>query len=134
MVGCFFAFLAQQGVFGTALGIVWIHGTLEIAAIVIAGGAGFQLGWGWIAPGTLPRRKAFVRSARSSVVIIVGLIPVFIVAGLLEGFVTRHTTMPLALKLLIIGASLAFLIGYFLVLPRVRARTAGETRLAPTTD
>ncbi len=132
MLGCFFAFLAQQGVFGTALGIVWVHGTLEIAAIVIAGGAGFQLGWGWIAPGTMPRLTAFAKSARSSVTIIVGLLPVFLVAGLLEGFVTRHTMMPLVVKLLIIGASLAFLIGYFFVLPLVRARAAGKTRLTPS--
>ncbi len=124
MLGCFFTFLAQQGVFGTALAVVWIHGTLEIAAIVIAGGAAFRLGWGWIAPGTLPRRTAFMRSARSSVKIMIALIPILIVAGLLEGFVTRLTEMPPLLRVLIIGGSLAFLIWYFVLLPIRHARRA----------
>lgn len=122
MLGCFFTFLAQEGVFSTALGVVWIHGTLEIAAIVIAGGAAFRLGWGWIAPGTLSRKAAFVKSARSSVKILMALIPILIVAGLLEGFVTRLTDMPSGMRVLIIGGSLVFLLWYFVALPIRHAR------------
>lgn len=124
MLGCFFAFLAQQGVFETALAVVWIHGTLEIAAIVVAGGAAIRLGWGWIAPGTLPRRAAFVRSARSSVSILIALIPILFVAGLLEGFVTRMTEMGPLGRTAIIGGSLVFLLWYFVALPIRRGRTA----------
>ena len=54
-----------------------------------------------------------------------GLVPVFVAAALLEGFVTRLTEMPLAGSVLVIGGSAAFLVGYFVVLPARRARERG---------
>jgi hypothetical protein len=47
----------------------------------------------------------------------VGTVPVFIVAGFLESFVTRYTNMPLWLSLVIILGSLSAVIGYFIVYP-----------------
>lgn len=47
----------------------------------------------------------------------VGLVPVFIVAGFLESFVTRYTNMPMWLSISIIGTSLAFIIWYFVIYP-----------------
>ena len=52
-----------------------------------------------------------------------GLVPLFFVAGFLESFVTRHTEMPLAASLAIIGGSAAFLGWYFVWYPiRLRRR------------
>jgi hypothetical protein len=49
--------------------------------------------------------------------IAVGLVPIFITAGFLESFVTRHTEMPIWLSLTIILGSLAFIIWYFIIYP-----------------
>ncbi|MDX1420030.1 MAG: stage II sporulation protein M [Rubricoccaceae bacterium] len=123
MVGAFQFFFWEQGVFGESVQTIWIHGTLEIAAIVLAGGAGLAMGNALLFPGTYPRLVAFRRGAVRGLKIVIGLVPQFVVAALLEGFVTRHTAMPVALSGLIIFGSLAFVLGYFVWLPaRVRRR------------
>lgn len=118
MLGTFHTLFAQQDLLAESLLVVYIHGTLEISAIVIAGAAGFVLGNGLLFPGTFPRRTAFKNAARQGSIIAVGLVPVFLLAAFLEGFVTRHTSMPVGLHLLIIGSSLAFVLWYFGVRPR----------------
>ena len=69
-------------------GLILPHGLLELSAIVIAGGAGLRIGWAIIAPDDHARGTAVAEAGRRSVPIILGLILVFIVAGLIEGFVT----------------------------------------------
>ncbi len=117
MLGSFFAMFYQYNVLGKALKVVWIHGTLEISAIVIAGCAGFILGNSFMFPGSYSRLESFKRGAKDGIKIIVGLIPIFICAGFLESFITRYTEMPLWLSLIIILGSLTFLIWYFIWLP-----------------
>lgn len=117
MLGSFFAMFYQYNVLGKALKVIWIHGTLEISAIVIAGCAGFILGNSFMFPGTYTRIESFKRGAKDGIKIIVGLIPVFMCAGFLESFITRYTEMPLWLSLTIILSSLTFLLWYFILLP-----------------
>ena len=69
-------------------GLILPHGLLEITAILVAGGAGMQLGWSLINPGDRPRAVALVEESKRSASIIIGLILVFVLAGLIEGFVT----------------------------------------------
>jgi uncharacterized membrane protein SpoIIM required for sporulation len=69
-------------------GLILPHGLLELSAVVIAGAAGLRLGWAIIDPGDRTRRDALAEQGRRSVVIILGLVVVFLVAGLIEGFVT----------------------------------------------
>lgn len=69
-------------------GLILPHGALELTAIVIAGGAGLHLGWTAIVPGDRSRPMALAEEGRRSVVVILGLVAVFTVAGLIEGFVT----------------------------------------------
>jgi uncharacterized membrane protein SpoIIM required for sporulation len=126
MIGAFLFLMSVEGALADAMRTVWIHGTLEIAAIVVAGGAGLALGRGMLFPGTLPRRTSFMESAQRGLKIVIGLVPVFVAAGFLEGFVTRHTDMPLALALLVIGGSLAFCLWYFIFLPASRGRAASS--------
>lgn len=113
MLGAFQYFLHAQGVLGAALPVVYVHGALELSAIVIAGGAGLAMGNGLLFPGTLPRGESFRRGARRGLKIVVGLVPVIVAAALLEGFVTRHTEWPLAVRLAIIAVSFGFVGAYF---------------------
>jgi uncharacterized membrane protein SpoIIM required for sporulation len=125
-IGAFAHLFASQGLAGDFFRVVFIHGALELSAIVIAGGAGFAMWNGLVFPGTYPRLVSFRRAAVRGLKIIVGLVPVFAVAALLEGVVTRRTEMPLAASLAVILGSFAFVVWYFVALPaRVgRARHA----------
>ena len=129
MIGAFQYFFIARDLAAESMLVIYIHGTLELSAIVIAGAAGLVLGNGFLFPGTYTRRASFVRSARQGGKIVVGLIPVFVIAALLEGFVTRYTNMPPALSLLIIGGSAAFVLWYFVLMPlRVEQRDAQAQR------
>jgi len=119
MLGSFQYFFFEHGVLSQSLLTVWIHGTLEISAIIIAGGAGIVMGNSILFPGTFSRLESFSTAAKDGMKIVIGLVPVFIAAGFLEGFVTRHTEMPLTLSLLIIFSSLSFVIYYFIIYPRL---------------
>jgi len=131
MLGAFGHFFWAEGLLAVAMRTVWIHGTLEIAAIVVAGGAGLELARGLLFPGTYPRGHAFAEGARRGAKIVVGLTPVFVVAGFVEGYVTRYTEMPLAAALAIILGSLSFALWYFVLYPRRVARSAPPSVPSP---
>jgi uncharacterized membrane protein SpoIIM required for sporulation len=117
MVGCFFTFLGQQGYLNEAFKVVMLHGTLELSAIVLAGGAGFVMGNSILFPGTYSRMASFKRGAIEGLKIVMGLMPVFILAGFIEGFFTRFTNMPIAISLFVITGSAAFIIYYYILYP-----------------
>ncbi|MFN8359685.1 MAG: stage II sporulation protein M [Candidatus Kapaibacterium sp.] len=117
MLGAFQYFFVTKGLFWQSFLVVWIHGTLEISAIVIAGCAGLTIGNAILFPGTYSRGYSFRRGAKQGLKIAVGLVPVFIMAGFLESFVTRHTDMPIVLSIGIILLSLSFILGYFVYYP-----------------
>lgn len=119
MLGAFQFFFYKHGLLLPSMLTIWIHGTLEIAAIIIAGCAGFVMGNSLLFPKTYSRSYSFKRGAKQGLKIVIGLVPVFIAAGFLEGFVTRHTGMPLVISLFIILSSAAFIIYYFIVYPRL---------------
>jgi uncharacterized membrane protein SpoIIM required for sporulation len=73
---------------GKFWGLILPHGLIELTAVVVAGAAGLRLGWALISPGDKTRAAALVDEGRRSVVVVLGLMVVFIVAGLIEGFVT----------------------------------------------
>ena len=118
MVGSFQYFFHTQNLLLESASTIWIHGTIEIASIIVAGAAGLVSGNAILFPGTYRRRDSFRRGAKDGLKIILGLVPLFILAGFIESFITRLFGMPLILKLLIIGASLAFVLFYFIWYPR----------------
>ena len=85
MVGVFQYFFIQKGLFYESFLTIWIHGTLEISAIIIAGAAGLTMGKGLVFPGTFRRIQAFQKSARRGLKIMVGIFPIFVAAGFIEG-------------------------------------------------
>ena len=118
MLGSFQYFFYQQGLLFQSMLVIWIHGTLEISAIIISGAAGMVLGNSILFPGTYSRRESFVIGAKDGVKILVSLIPIFITAGFLESFVTRFTNMPIYISLFIILGSLSFIIWYVWIYPQ----------------
>lgn len=127
MVGAFQTFFYQHGLLWESSLAIFLHGTLELWAIIVAGAAGIALGNGWLFPGTYSRLESFRRGAKRGLKIIVGTIPIFIMAGFIEGFVTRHTELPDFLRLGLILLSLAFIIFYYIYLPNRKKNGNTET-------
>ncbi|MEO0726374.1 MAG: stage II sporulation protein M [Bacteroidota bacterium] len=117
MVGCFQYFFIKEGLFWDSFLTIWIHGTLEISAIVIATAAGITMGHGPAFPGTYTRLQAFQQSARRGAKIMLGTTPLFIIAGFLEGFMTRQTDTPDLIRGAFILICLLFVIVYFVWYP-----------------
>ncbi len=82
---------------GLFFGLILPHGLLELTAVIVAGAAGLRLGWALIAPGDRTRATAVAEEGRRSVAIVLGLILVFVVAGLIEGYVTP-SPLPTAVR------------------------------------
>ena len=118
MLGSFFALFYQEKLLLDSILVVMLHGTLEISAIIIAGGAGLRMGNSILFPGTYSRMESFKMGAKDGLKVVMGLMPIFIMAGFIESFITRYSNMPLVLKILIIALSLAFIIFYFIIYPQ----------------
>jgi uncharacterized membrane protein SpoIIM required for sporulation len=87
-VGVAAGLFAAAGQLPLFWGLILPHGLLELTAVFVAGGAGLRLGWTLVDPGDRPRRSALTEEGRRAIVIVIGLVGVFLVAGLIEGFVT----------------------------------------------
>lgn len=88
------------------------HGVLELSAIFIAGGAGFLLASALLFPGDLTRRDTLVLKGHQAIRLILGCIPLLIVAGVMEGFVSPSSLPPPAK--LALASSLALLLFLYL--------------------
>ncbi len=117
MLGSFQYFFFSKGLGLQSVLVIWIHGTLEISAIVLAGAAGLVLGNSFLFPKTYTRIESTLRGAKQGLKIVLGLIPIFIVAAFFESFVTRHTEMPMVISLIILSSSAAFIIWYVFIYP-----------------
>jgi uncharacterized membrane protein SpoIIM required for sporulation len=73
------------------------HGVLELPAIFISGGAGLEIARGLLFPGMLPRKASLAQAGSRASRLLLGTIPMLVVAGLLEGFFSP-THVPVAMK------------------------------------
>ena len=122
MLGAFHTFFFLNNLGWQSILVVWIHGTLEISAIIIAGGAGFIVGNSILFPQTYKRLASLKRGAKDGMKLMIGLVPIFIVAAFLEGFITRYSTMPKAISILILASSFSFIVWYFIAWPIILAK------------
>ena len=128
MLGSFQYFFYEKGLLWESARTIWIHGTIEISVIVVAGCAGLVMANGMLFPGTYTRVQSFARGVKNGLKIMISTVPFFILAGFLEGFVTRHTEMPDFLAITIILSSLALILFYYVYYPRkLRKRAALQT-------
>jgi len=112
-VGAFLNFFARHHLLAEANLTIWMHGILEISAIVIGTAAGITLGTGYIFPKTLSRAASFKKSARYAMNIFLGLLPMLVFAAIIEGNITRHTGIGQTLRGIFILLNLLLIILYF---------------------
>ncbi|WP_308991183.1 stage II sporulation protein M [Mariniflexile litorale] len=117
MLGAFISFFYNYGILEKT-STIWLHGTIEISVIVIAGCAGLVMGNSFLFPKTYSRRVAFTKGAKDGLKIVVSTIPFFIIAGFIEGFITRYgEQMPWILSYSIIACSLFLIVFYYVIYP-----------------
>jgi uncharacterized membrane protein SpoIIM required for sporulation len=116
-IGAFEHMFYVKGLGGQAVVTVLLHGLLELTAIILTCGAGVVMGKSYLFAGTQKRIESLKQGAKDGVKIVVGLVPVFIVAAFIEGFITRYYKMPLFMSLSILAVCGVFIIWYFIIYP-----------------
>lgn len=74
------------------------HGAIELSVVCMVGGAGLRLGWALLHPGLLTRRAAVAQAANKAVRLAISCVPMLIVAGLIEGFISPAENIPWPVK------------------------------------
>lgn len=117
MVGAFQTLFIREGIYWDSVLTIWVHGTIEISCIILAGGAGLVLGRSLAFPNTYTRLQSIQLAARRGILIMATITPLIILAGFIESYVTRVTDAPYIIRGLIIGISFLFILGYFVIYP-----------------
>jgi len=115
MLGSFEYYFFSKGLGAQSILVIWIHGTIEISSLIIAGAAGLVLGNSFLFPKTYTRLASVKRGAKDGIKMALGLVPLFIIAAFFESFLTRHTEMPVWLSITILASSLCFMIWYVII-------------------
>lgn len=118
MLGSFQYFFYEKNVFWESVRGIWIHGSMEIFAIVIEAAAGLILGASILFPGTYSRYNSFKKGVKVGVKLLISTFPFTFSAGFLEGFITRYSNvMPNLVSLSIILITLCIISYYYLIYP-----------------
>lgn len=120
MLGAFQYFFKDQSVLLESAKGIWLHGTFEIIAMVIEAAAGLILGASILFPKTFSRFESFKIGFKTSMKLFLSTVPFTIIAGVIEGYVTRHAqVMPLWANLAIIIICLSIIGFYYGIYPRM---------------
>jgi len=130
-LGAFEHMFYSRGLGGQAVVTVLLHGLLELTAIIITCGAGIVMGKSFLFAGTQKRIDSLRQGAKDGIKIVVGLMPIFIVAAFIEGFITRYYKMPLFMSLSVLVVCGLFIIWYFILYPiKLIQQSTTETSVA----
>jgi uncharacterized membrane protein SpoIIM required for sporulation len=121
MMGAFMALFASRGLGFEATGWLMIHGTTELFAVILAGAAGFSIGWAVAFPGRLSRVEAAAVAGKRAGAVMVGVVIMLIVAGALEGFARQLVTNDLV-RYAVAATALLTWLAYFYLPRRSLAR------------
>jgi uncharacterized membrane protein SpoIIM required for sporulation len=131
MLGVIAGAAQAYGFSGNLWGFIAAHGVIELSVIFIAGGAGLQLGWAIIRPGLLTRRAALVLATRRAMHLLLGCIPLLVIAGTIEGFISP-APLPIAFKLFVAVGSGILLYSYLLLAGRDKRRARLQQAVTAT--
>lgn len=105
LIGALATLVGQNNLAYPFWAFVFPHGSLELPAIFFAGGAGFLLAKAILFPGKYRRRDALKFYGSLTVQLLFGIIPMLIIAGTIEGFISPNPSLPSPFKYLL-GMSL----------------------------
>jgi uncharacterized membrane protein SpoIIM required for sporulation len=111
-LGAFLALFASHGLGVDMLGWLWIHGTTEITAIILGGGAGCALGRAVLFPDERSRLESLAETGRIAGIVALGTSLLLFIAGFLEG-IGRQTINDTPLRFGIGSLMLVFWLFYF---------------------
>jgi uncharacterized membrane protein SpoIIM required for sporulation len=114
MIGVVGAATWQSGLALSLWSFVAPHGVLELPAIFIAAGAGLEIARGLLFPGMLPRKASLAQAGGRATKLVLGTIPLLLIAGTIEGFYSATDTpvvMKFSLAAVLFCALLAYLFG-----------------------
>jgi uncharacterized membrane protein SpoIIM required for sporulation len=94
------------------------HGVLELPAIFIAGGAGLRIARGLLFPGLLSRADSLAKSGGEAIRLLLGTVPVLIVAGCIEGFISPSPGIPWQIKFMLATVIATVFFGYLFLAGR----------------
>ncbi len=94
------------------------HGSLELPSIFISGGAGLVMGRGILFPGDLSRMDALRKYTKQALGMFAGCVPLLLIAGAVEAFVSPRTDLDPHLKV-VAGAGLFLCLLVYLFVPRL---------------
>lgn len=113
-IGAILGYVASEGAGANIVTFIVGHGSLELGAIVLSGGAGLSLGWSIVAPGPLGRLASLQRRAREILVVVGGAAAMLLMAAMLEAFWSASSA-PRAAKLGV-GVALFLLVSAYVAL------------------
>jgi uncharacterized membrane protein SpoIIM required for sporulation len=119
LLGVIGAATARAGMALQLWSFVAPHGVLELPAIFIAGGAGLEIARGLLFPGLLPRRASLEEAGGRATRLLLGTVPMLIVAGVIEGFFSP-SAVPIAMKFSLAAVLFAALMTYLFFMARTR--------------
>ncbi|MFI5282010.1 MAG: stage II sporulation protein M [Candidatus Dormibacterales bacterium] len=123
-IGGVFGLTQSAGLAGGLFDFVIGHGVLELSIVVTAGSAGLMMGWSLISPGNRKRSDALVMATRRAFTLLVGLAPLLLIAGTIEGNVSPSDA-PFVVKV-VIGLTTGALLYSYLILAGRRPRRTSE--------
>lgn len=123
-IGAILGYVASQGAGLNIVTFVVGHGSLELGAIVLAGGSGLSLGWSIVAPGEVTRLASLQARAREILVVVAGAAVMLLGAAAIEAF-WSSSSVPTPVKLAIGGTLFLLVLGYIVFAGR-GADAAGD--------
>jgi uncharacterized membrane protein SpoIIM required for sporulation len=100
MIGSVATLVAQNDLAYDLWAFVFPHGSLELPAIFLAGGAGLLLARAILLPGRYRRRDALQVYGQQAAQLVYGIVPMLVIAGIIEGFFSPSPVIPAPLKFL----------------------------------
>ena len=130
-LGGLFGLTQAYGIAGGLFDFIIGHGVMELSIVIAQGAGGLLMGWALVSPGNRSRGDALVIAAKRAFTLLLGLAPLLVVAGTIEGNISPSDA-PFAAKLLIGLSTGTLLYSYLLLAGRPRRAPAGLVTAEPS--